>query len=538
MPIRPKHVLGRSAPLSPRPFVGRAEFVAQFEQALALPGPGTKPTLVFYGAGGIGKTRLRRRLAELIESRADAVSAVLDFDTPNYRSAETALFLLRRVLGERHKVKFPTFDIAYTVYWQKAHPGADLNKEEPWFLEAGDRVAEIAGQLGAVSLVGLIPKLALTVARGGRYLQEWWQRRGSRELSELPELDLREIRDRLATFWSVDLQDHLVQRSASGVIFVDSYQELWGDATTDANLAERDLWVRRWMALLPQVLWVVCGRDRLRWTEFEPEWQGRLNQHLLPGLPDADAVQLLDSCGITDPAVREAIVEGSLGVPYYLQLAVETCESIRNRESREPTVADFADTPREIFARFVGHLPRNEIEALKVLAGPRYWDAALAERLMIEFRTGFSISALQELPQMPFVGRGPLPGTWTLNRLVRSSLTDRTPPEFRLRLHRYLFDLHSRQLEGFRQSTACGDPWQVLTDAFYHAQQALSSTDFVTWVLTATEPFADGPTRMFLVPLYQQVIGVVEARPGDPPPAMPELHRRLSELMGGSEVSR
>ena len=536
MPIRPKHVLGKSAPASPRPFVGRTEFTAIFEQALVRCGPGPKPALVFYGTGGIGKTSLRQRLTKLITSRDGVVSAVLDFSTVNYRSAETALFLLRKMLGEQHKVRFPTFDIAYAVYWQKAHPGADLKKEEPWFLEAGNQVAEIAGQLGVASLVGLLPKLAITIARSGKYFQEWWQRRGSHDISELPGLEPREICRRLAAFWSADFQDQLVQRNASGVVFIDSYQELWEGATTDANLTERDAWVRSWMAQLPEVLWVVCGRDRLRWTEFEPEWQGRLDQHLLPGLSDDDAGQFLSSCGITDPAVQEAIVEGSLGVPYYLQLAVDTWESIRNRESREPITADFADTPRAVFSRFVGHLPRNEIEALKVLAGPRYWNAALAERLMREFRTGFSIGALGELPKLPFVSRGPLPETWTLNRLVRASLADHTPPEFQLRLHRYLFDLHARQLEELQRSSATDDPWQVLTDAFYHAQQALSSADFVAWVLTATEPFSDGPTRMFMVPLYQQVISIVETRSGDPPSALAELRRRLSRLMGARET--
>jgi hypothetical protein len=287
------------------------------------------------------------------------------------------------------------------------------------------------------------------------------------------------------------------------------------------------------MSQLPNVLWLVFGRDRLCWSEFEPQWQDRLDQHLLAGLADDDADRFLRECGIADSTTREAIVEASLGVPYYLHLAVDTWESISNRDGRKPTIADFEGAPREVFSRFIGHLPRNEIEALKVLAGPRYWDAPLAELLMRDFRTGFAVGALQQLPQLPFVNRGPLPDTWTLNRLVRASLTDHTPPEFRLKLHRYLFDLQARRLEELRQSNAAADPWQTLTDAFYHAQQALSSADLVEWVLAATEPFVSGPTRMYLVPLYQQVVSVIEARPGEPPPALTELRLRLSGLMGG-----
>jgi len=532
MPIRPKHVLGTQASAVPRPFVGRAEFITRFEQALGARVP--KPVLVFYGVGGIGKSSLRRQLSGLTEARPDTVSAVLDFETANFRSAETALFLLRKTLGQKYKVRFPTFDIAYALYWRKAHPGADLSKEEPWLLGTGNQVAEIVGQLGAVSLVALVPKLAIIMARGGRSLQEWWHRRGSQEMSRLPELEPAEIAARLPGFWTADFGEHLEQHGSSSVILIDSYQAIWGDARTEASLVDRDAWVRQWIDRLPETLMIVFGRERLRWAEFEPEWNQRLSQHKMPGLTEEEIEQFLSAGGVADPAVREVISEASIGVPAFLNLALDTCQDIHERQGREPTPADFETTPREMFSRFLGHLPPNEIEALKVLSVPRYWSPTLAEQLMIDFRTGFAVGALSELAQLPFVNPGPLPETWTLNRLVRACLFDHIPADFRTRLHRHLFDLFAQRLEQAQGSPVSDEHWQLLTDASYHAQHALKSGDFVDWVLAATVRFAADSTRGFLVPLYQQVINVIEARPESQPESLDELRQRLSQLLGGT----
>jgi hypothetical protein len=293
---------------------------------------------------------------------------------------------------------------------------------------------------------------------------------------------------------------------------------------------------------------VISGRERLCWGDFEPEWNQRLDQHLVTGLNDDEVEQFLVAAGVSDPDVQETISEASLGVPLYLNLTLETWRNIRLGQSREPTAADFDQNPQELFSRFVGHLPRNEIEALKVLAVPRFWTNALAELLMVEFRTGFSIAALRGLPQLPFVSPGPFPGTWTMNRLVRACLDDRTPAEFRVRVHRYLFGLYalklrdcplgfSRAIEGAENpgvvpsGSGSDDSWQLLTEASHHAQHALKAREYASWLLTATEPFAADETRMLLVPLYQQVIKVIEAGPEPESAALAQLRERMARLM-------
>ena len=185
MPIRPKHVFGKPQPVAPGPFIGRSDLIAVFERGLAVPGgteslgtaPGfaernrgsPRPVIVFYGIGGIGKTSLRRRLVVLVESRPSTIPAVLDFQVSNHRTPGNALFMLRRTLGKEHKVKFPTFDIAYAAYWEKTHPGSKLAEEGSALLETSNDIAQIVGSLGVTSVVQLVPKLAIAVTKGSGY---------------------------------------------------------------------------------------------------------------------------------------------------------------------------------------------------------------------------------------------------------------------------------------------------------------------------------------------------------------------------------
>src|SRR5215203_7322962 len=120
MPIGPKHRLSEQRPEVPRQFTDREEFIKVFEQAVSeLPSKETE-VLVYYGVGGIGKTSLRHELCRLLqEKHLQTMWAVLDFRNTTYRDVETALFWLRQELKQHYRVQFPSFDLAYVIFWQK-----------------------------------------------------------------------------------------------------------------------------------------------------------------------------------------------------------------------------------------------------------------------------------------------------------------------------------------------------------------------------------------------------------------------------------
>src|SRR5512138_2921822 len=189
MPLRPKHTLAAHRPSAQREFTDREGFIASFRNALAEPRTAEPHVLVFYGVGGIGKSSLRKELGKLVEGQDGVTSVVLDFETPSYRDMETALFALRKSLLAGFKVHFPTFDLAYAVYWQKSRPQTPMNQDNLSLLSDSMVLSDLLTAGGVVPIIGVLPRLPYLFARGRKVLQDWWTRRGSTELKELPTLE-------------------------------------------------------------------------------------------------------------------------------------------------------------------------------------------------------------------------------------------------------------------------------------------------------------------------------------------------------------
>ena len=263
MPQQPKHVsesdrpaaerqLASAAPVRQlasaapvRQFVDREEPIAIFQAALEAH-QRTKPlVLVFHGGAGTGKSRLRRELARLVDSRQQAesravINATLDFDVPVHRQPDAALFFLRKAIGEACKAGFPSFDLAYAVLWQKTHPDTPAGlpplsaaenggctqqetatapcEELRPLLEPGSLLSQLLDDTGKLPIIGLVPKIAALVGKSPEppnprtpepHLRAWWERRGERELEDLPQMEPAAIVECLPKLWAADIKDHL-----------------------------------------------------------------------------------------------------------------------------------------------------------------------------------------------------------------------------------------------------------------------------------------------------------------------------------------
>jgi tetratricopeptide (TPR) repeat protein len=531
MPIRPKHPAEGNRPIAQRQFTDREDFIAAFDKALAEAVTAEPRALVYYGVGGIGKTSLRKELNRQLAVRPGHVSAMLDFDIASFREPETALFVLRKALRDRYKVQFPSFDIAYAVYWQKVRPQVPLTRGNFPLLESGTVLSDLLDVLGNLTVVGLIPRLAGIALKGSQPIRDWWTKRGSKELRDLPGMEPVQIAERLPMFWAADLKDYLAARQSRAVLFLDTYEALSEGERTEARVLRRDDWVRELVSQLPEVLWVVCGRERLRWEESDPDWTKCLSQHLVGGLAEADARQFLQSCGITEPAIQQVIVEGSQGLPYYLDLAVDTWVEIQERKNQTPTAADFARTPKEILTRFLRHLTQFEVETLKVLAVPRFWDSNLFERLVTEFQTGYPLTAFADLCRFSFMNEGAAQDTWTMHQLMRQSLQEHTSPELVKRVHRLLFEHYDAQLKDIDIRNITDRQKAALVEAFYHGRAALTVQELWQWFVKPGEQFEQATQWRLLIPLYQQVENDLEAELGPDHPVVAESLNDLAELL-------
>jgi tetratricopeptide (TPR) repeat protein len=597
MPREPKHPSQGGRPAAERPFVDREEFIAPVHSALKEP-QRTKPlVLVYHGGAGIGKSRLRRELTKQMAADPGVVTATLDFAIPIYRQPETALLALRNSICETYKVMFPSFDLAYAVHWQKTHEDtpvglpplseglARLSAEENRacahsrsqnggctqpktvtppseelrpLLECGSLLPQLLDESGKLPLIGLIPKIsALVDSRQDTVDREWWTR-GERELEDLPQMEPGEIVGRLPKLWAADLRDCLRQGSresgvgSSGisndsplstldsrraVLFIDTYEGLWETGTTEAGFFKRDEWVRELVKQLPEVLWVICGRQKLRWEEVEKDWSDALSQHELAALPEKSARGFLASCGITNEPIQDAIVKGSQGVPHYLDLAVDTVE--RTKDKGQGTKLT-GDSPDELVKQFVRHLEQPEIETLQVLSGPRFWYYGLFENLMAEYQTGYPASAYDDLARFSFVKDGAAPGTQTMHELMRDALQEAQSPELRKRVHLSLHELYAKELEGLDVKGITEKHRTALTEAFYHGRHAMSAAQLWAWFDPVAEVFREARQGRAPVPLLREIVQALEAELGpnhaDVATALWRLARQLEFLAEWAEA--
>ena len=538
MPPRPKHSLAAGPPSTQRQFTDREDFFKSFQSALAGKLPDKHQVLVFYGVGGIGKTSLRRELQRLIEDQPDVMTAALDFDLPQYRDEETALFALRKELQHKYKVGFPTFDVAYAVYWQKSHPQTPMNKQNFPFLEDSVHLLDIIHLAKDLPFVGIAARLGVLTVKGSLLLKQWWEKRGHQELKGLAEMEPLDIAGRLPMYWASDVQEFLKEKNKTAIVFLDTYDSLTEAERMESKLREREAWVRELVAQLPEVLWVICGREQLRWEEADPEWGGALQQHLVGGLSDNDARQFLTGCGIDDPAIHGAIVTSSQGVPYFLDLAVDTWVEIKDRRKRQPVTEDFAHTRLETFDRFLRHLTHPEVETLKVLSVPRFWDYPLCEALVTKFQTGFSLTAFADLCRFSFISEGSAAGTYTMHQLMRQSLQEHQVPELRERVGTFLFDCYDVQLADVSPKDVTETHLRACIEANYHASRALEPERFCEWSERMYHAI-DGGYRsgQYMLSLVQERYQSLAARLGPDHPlvvqALSEVGRRLVILGDG-----
>lgn len=532
-PIKPKFTLGVTelSQKAGKKFTDREEFISAFYRALETKISDEHKILMYYGVGGIGKTTLRKELTRIVEEKKpNTVHTVIDLDTPTYREQETALFILRNNLHQKFKIHFPTFDIAYTIYWQKTHPQTPLTKYNFPLLTGVNAVANIMSVVGEMPYIGFIPKLTKAFATGRSVYKEWWRKRGEKELKNLPNLEPKEISERMPMFWASDLRDYLSNNHKNAVIFLDTYEALWENVSAHGGFFMRDEWIRELVTNLPEVIWIICGREKLRWDEQDEDWNKYISQHLLGQLSDKDSRFFLNSCGVNQTDVQNVIIKASKGVPYFLDLAVDTFYEINSKYNREPEVKDFAKTQQDVLNRFLRYLDKTEIQTLNVLSSARKWNVELFRILVSEFKTGYPITNMNELFRFSFINEGSIKGTWVMHDLMRETIQAKQDPEILKMVHKHLFDYYVTKLANIDVKNITEENKSSLIEAFYHGKICSSPKEYIKWFIEISKDFDKAAEYKTIIPLFEDLIALIGEQNNDVQKELADAQIMLARL--------
>ncbi|AKB46332.1 hypothetical protein MSKOL_0555 [Methanosarcina sp. Kolksee] len=500
MPIGPTTYFGKE-----RVFVDREACIQTFRENIQNSGNLEYNVLFYHGIAGIGKSKLQKELQKILDEEYPEIFwAAIDLNTKTYREVGTFLIALRNKIQEKYKAKFYLFNIAHAIYWKKLHPEIPLLEENYPVIKEGkffSKIIDVLNEFGPTRLIWDIINNAPDNIK--RYYKEQ-----AIDINKLVSMEAPEIEKLLPGFFAADFTSYLGTNSKA-YIFIDTYEALWDGLREKGGFHEKDEWIRE--NLIPNmkgVSWVICGRDELLWVpECDEDWKMYLEQHSVDELPERYCQEFLEDCGVENKDIRNIIIKASEGVPYYLNLSVDTYEKIR--KNRQPVSEDFGKTQKEIFNTFVKYLNDNEIRALKVLSVPNSWDRALFEILMKEFDSGYPAGAFSELIKFSFIKKD-TDGKCSVHQLMRKSLKEFHDPTDRKNIHKYLLDFYSKKLENIDIKEIIPEHENTLTEAFYHAKESLEAEELCEWFISVSNPFYRAAFWQLISPFYEEILQILE----------------------------
>ena len=371
-------------------FCGREDLLEVFQQQLASKDPEDNDVLVFHGVGGIGKSTLLKKMEADLDGRH--AHARLDFAQVDNWQVFRALLRLKAAFPH---TGFPSFSLAAIAYAKRTNrEAASLKNKGTWLDDAGPFFEILDLALGA-PVVGFSLRAIVTGERVHRLVKDSRLKRIQADLADLDTVDPDVILGRLPQLWARDFKEGLGTSNrkstskadataACPVVFIDTYEAFWRFALAEQGWRpeDREAWLIRLIEDLPEILWVVAGRDALTWAKYNPEWAGCMKQFDVGPLPAHQAAAYLKASGVAEPEIRSVMVQCSAGLPFYLDAEVK----LYRHTAPEARVAGvFGGSHEDVVDRLLTYLDVGARRTMYALSAFREWDGRLFDDLTREF---------------------------------------------------------------------------------------------------------------------------------------------------------
>lgn len=358
--------------------------------------------ITYYGVGGIGKSTLIKKLiAELKDAEENPYFVKYDFESAV--DAKSVLTMIKTKLETDYKFTFPLFDLALYAYAKKI--GENMEKPEIKALTEKSKVLSlIMDGMEEVPVVGLAAKL-FRLADSSVALFKSNIKQNKNELLKIENESAEETLLRLPYYFSQDLNVNMENIDKPLVIFLDTYEKLVNEVKAEGLEITNDLWLRDDngpIVQVPGVLWVIAGREKIKWELYDKEWADTLDQHILGDLSFKDASTFLKEAGLSDEKLIQDIYNLTNGTPVYLDICVSTYE-ILEEKSEEITIDKFGKTPEVLVERFIRYMDYQSSELVYMLSViGTFYDSMIME-VAKTIIANFSLVLYEKIKNLSFV---------------------------------------------------------------------------------------------------------------------------------------
>ena len=330
--------------------------------------------LSYYGIGGIGKTSLCKKIIEEIKERKPKTKYVyVDFN--DRQDAKNVLANIKNDLTKRYNFSFFLFD--YALYSHEIKCGKNIEKPEIQTIISSSKslslIFDVADSIPLISTFSGIMKSTDAAFALVRNLKNKYKK----EISEIEAADILELKKKLPIYFAEDMVNNIKNEKEPFVVIMDTYEQLVNEMSSIGEPLMNDLWIRSdengIVTRIPNTLWVIAGRESLKWKRFDASWdEDCLEQHIMGDLSEADSVSFLELAGIAEPELRLAIYELTKGVPFHLDMCVDTYQAINNK-GESPSIDAFEGNIDVLAERFIRYMDHYEQDIIYTLVCMEQW---------------------------------------------------------------------------------------------------------------------------------------------------------------------
>ncbi len=380
--------------------------------------------LHYYGVGGIGKSTLLTKLTdELCENIKKPRYVQFDFSIT--KDSRQVLSRMAEFMTRQYGFSFPQFDIANLTYAK--HTYIDFTEKEVQqfcqkspFLRLTLKMLDIISGSVATKIVELADDIQSEVRT---YLKNH-----EKSIRQMDHMGVAELYGMLPYYFAMDMKNNLKNYTEPFVFFLDTYEALVNELSSVGNPFINDLWLRGENGLiqwLPNVLWVICGRDKLKWESFDADWSEALQQHLLGSLSDRDSDSFLKNAGVEDETLRKQLYQLTGGTPVYLDLCMDRHDAIIKR-GETPHIEMFGNTPEELVDRLVCYMDDSMQDFVYFLTCLECWDDKTASEIAENVLLGFPHTLYERIKGLSFISEVEN-GFFVIHPTVREVLATKCP---------------------------------------------------------------------------------------------------------------